>query len=60
MTTPTPMADLLARLATVAENDYQGASVEQALDRLLREHQEYVMLEAADQSARANETPERG
>jgi 3alpha(or 20beta)-hydroxysteroid dehydrogenase len=52
--------DLLARLATVAENDYQGASVEQALDRLLREHQEYVMLEAADQSARANETPERG
>ena len=40
-------AELLERLTTVAEHDYEGASVEEALDRLLREHQEYVMIEAA-------------
>jgi hypothetical protein len=40
-------AELLERLRTVADHDYEGASTEQALDRLLREHQEYVMLEAA-------------
>ena len=40
-------ADLLTRLQTIAEKDYGGASVEDALDRLLREHQEYVMIEAA-------------
>ena len=39
--------NLLARLRTVAEKDYGGASLEETLDRLLREHQEYVMLEAA-------------
>ena len=50
---------LLSRLTTVAENDYEGASVEQALDRLLREHQEYVMLEAAGELGRAYETPKR-
>jgi len=39
--------DVLSRLQTIAEKDYDGASVEQAVDRLLREHQEYVMIEAA-------------
>jgi hypothetical protein len=39
--------DLLARLKTIADHDYGGVSLEEALDRLLREHQEYVMLEAA-------------
>ena len=38
---------LLSRLNTVAEHDYHGASLEETLDHLLREHQEYVMLEAA-------------
>jgi 3alpha(or 20beta)-hydroxysteroid dehydrogenase len=51
--------ELLARLTTVATNDYGGASVEQAVDRLLREHQEYVMLEAAGELGRAYETPQR-
>jgi 3alpha(or 20beta)-hydroxysteroid dehydrogenase len=51
--------ELLSRLTTIAENDYAGASVEQALDRLLREHQEYVMLEAAGELGRASETPSR-
>jgi hypothetical protein len=51
--------DLLARLTTVAENDYNGASAEETLDRLLREHQEYVMLEAAGELGRAYETPPR-
>jgi hypothetical protein len=40
-------ADLLSRLQTVAEKDYGGVPVTDALDRLLREHQEYVMIEAA-------------
>ena len=40
-------ADLLSRLQTVAEKDYGGVGVADALDRLLREHQEYVMIEAA-------------
>ena len=40
-------ADLLTRLQTIAEKDYGGATLEDALDRLLREHQEYVMIEAA-------------
>jgi hypothetical protein len=40
-------ADLLSRLKTIAQKDYEGVSVEDALDRLLREHQEYVMIEAA-------------
>ncbi len=31
----------------MADNDYGGVSLEEALDRLLREHQEHVMLEAA-------------
>jgi hypothetical protein len=39
--------DVLSRLQTIAEKDYDGASVEEAVDRLLREHQEYVMIEAA-------------
>ena len=39
--------DLLERLQTVAEHDYGGANLPETLDRLLREHQEYVMLEAA-------------
>jgi 3alpha(or 20beta)-hydroxysteroid dehydrogenase len=47
--------ELLSRLTTIAENDYDGASVEEALDRLLREHQEYVMLEAAGELGRAYE-----
>ena len=50
--------ELLTRLTTVAENDYDGASVEQTLDRLLREHQEYVMLEAAGELGRAYESPQ--
>ncbi len=41
--------ELLSRLKTVAEKDYHGATLEQALDRLLHEHQEYVMLEAASE-----------
>ena len=39
--------ELMSRLKTVGEKDYQGATLEQTLDRLLHEHQEYVMLEAA-------------
>jgi hypothetical protein len=39
--------DLLSRLQVIADKDYGGVSVEDALDRLLREHQEYVMIEAA-------------
>jgi 3alpha(or 20beta)-hydroxysteroid dehydrogenase len=39
-------ADLLSRLQTVAEKDYHGASLADTLDRLLREHQEYVVIEA--------------
>ena len=39
--------DVLSRLQTIAGKDYGGVSVEDALDRLLREHQEYVMIEAA-------------
>ena len=45
-------ADLLTRLTTVAEKDYEGASLEQTLDRLLSEHQEHVVLGAAAQLAR--------
>lgn len=45
--------DLLTRLTAVAEKDYRGASLPEALDRLLREHQEYVMLEAAGELSRA-------
>ena len=40
-------ADLLSRLQTVADKDYGGVPMADALDRLLREHQEYVMIEAA-------------
>jgi hypothetical protein len=40
-------ADVLSRLQTIAEKDYGGVPVEEAVDRLLREHQEYVMIEAA-------------
>ena len=40
-------ADLLSRLQTIAEKDYGGVSIADALDRMLREHQEYVMIEAA-------------
>jgi hypothetical protein len=40
-------ADLLSRLQTIAEKDYGGVAIADALDRLLREHQEYVMIEAA-------------
>jgi 3alpha(or 20beta)-hydroxysteroid dehydrogenase len=50
--------ELLSRLSTIAENDYDGASVEEALDLLLREHQEYVMLEAAGELGRASEAPQ--
>jgi hypothetical protein len=39
--------ELLSRLKRVAEHDYGGASLEETLDRLLREHQEHVMLGAA-------------
>jgi hypothetical protein len=39
--------DLLARLRDVADKDYGGVSLEEALDRLLREHQEHVILAAA-------------
>jgi hypothetical protein len=42
--------ELLTRLHTVADNDYEGASLADALDRLLREHQEYVMIEAAGEA----------
>ena len=38
--------ELLARLRRVADNDFGGMSLEEALDRLLREHQEHVMLKA--------------
>ena len=51
--------ELLTRLTTVAENDYAGISVEETLDRLLREHQEHVVLEAAGEVREASETPER-
>jgi hypothetical protein len=44
--------DLLARLNTIAEKDYERATIEQTLDRLLHEHQEHVMLGAAAQLAR--------
>jgi hypothetical protein len=39
--------DVLSRLRTIAEKDYGGVPLEEALDRLLREHQEYLMIEAA-------------
>ena len=48
---------ILSRLNTLAEHDYHGATLEQTLDHLLREHQEYVMLEAAGELARAYERP---
>ena len=47
-------SDLLTRLNTVAEKDYQGASLEQTLDRLLREHQEHVALAAVAELARTH------
>ena len=40
-------AELLSRLRTVADSDYDGAPLPETLDRLMREHQEYVMIEAA-------------
>jgi hypothetical protein len=49
-------AELLSRLRTIAENDYEGASLPETLDRLMREHQEYVMIEAAGELRR--NTPE--
>jgi hypothetical protein len=51
--------DLLSRLTTVAEHDYHGASMEETLDRLLREHQEYVMVEAAGELGRASEVKDQ-
>ena len=51
--------ELLERLRTVAEHDYGGASLDETLDRLLREHQEYVMLEAAA-ALRERATGDRG
>ena len=51
--------ELLARLTTVAENDYSGSSVEETLDRLLREHQEHVVLETAGKVREAKESPDR-
>jgi hypothetical protein len=52
-------AEILTRLRTVAMKDYGGASLDETLDRLLREHQEYVMLEAAgelrENAAKASE-----
>jgi hypothetical protein len=39
---------VLNRLQTVAEKDYEGTTLQQTLDRLLREHQEYVVIEAAN------------
>jgi hypothetical protein len=54
-------ADVLSRLRTIAERDYGGVSMEEAVDRLLREHQEYVMIEAAgelrENTERTTETP---
>ncbi len=52
-------AELLSRLKTVADKDFHGVTVEEALDRLLREHQEYVMLEAASELGR-NATRQAG
>jgi hypothetical protein len=49
--------DLLARLRTVADIDYGGVSLEETLDRLLREHQEYVRLKAAATNRENNEQP---
>ena len=46
---------LLDRLTRLAEHDYQGVTVEQALERLLSEHQEYVVLEAAGDARRRAE-----
>ena len=51
--------ELLQRLQTVAEKDYEGATLDDALDRLLREHQEYVVIEAASLLER-NATREAG
>jgi hypothetical protein len=45
-------ASPLNRLQTVAEKDYEGATLEESLDRLLRKHQEYVVIAAADLLAR--------
>ena len=50
-------ADLLSRLRTIAEKDYGGVSMEEAVDRLLREHQEYVMIEAAGKLRENTERP---
>jgi rRNA-processing protein FCF1 len=44
--------ELLQRLQIVAEKDYEGVTLDDALDRLLREHQEYVVIEAASELER--------
>jgi hypothetical protein len=49
--------ELLARLRVVADRDHGGASLEETLDRLLREHQEHVMLEAAAANRDTEERP---
>jgi hypothetical protein len=46
---------LLERLTRLAAHDYRGATLEQALERLLSEHQEYVVLEAAGDARRKAE-----
>jgi hypothetical protein len=49
---------LLERLTRLAEHDYRGITLEQALQRLLSEHQEYVVLEAAgDLTRNRSDTP---
>jgi hypothetical protein len=51
---------LLDRLVRLAEHDYQGVTVEEALERLLSEHQEHVVLEAAADARRRAEESSAG
>ena len=44
--------ELLQRLQIAAEKDYEGATLDDALDRLLREHQECMVTEAASELER--------
>jgi hypothetical protein len=46
---------LFQRLTRLAEHDYRGATLEEALERLLSEHQEHVVLEAAGDARRKAE-----
>lgn len=55
MTTVKITTELRDRLASVATSDYQGATLADALQRLIEEHEEHLVLAAY---ARLKEDPE--